>query len=136
MTNLSLTAPTSQPTSKAAKKPTPLGGLLVQILKEYQGQMPMIDLVNETIYRLRQSGLPAHSCNIYTRLRKMRAAGLVEVRRMDGARWACLPDQPSKGRRLYALKGRLSVRQGKAVFRAQAAGLPAYAGEAVVSYLA
>lgn len=136
MTDFALTPPASPPAPRRARKTSPLGQLLLGILASQSGRLPVIDLVNEALFQLRQSGLPAHASNLYTRLRKMRDLGQIEVRRMDGARWACLPDQPCQGRRRHALKGRLSVRKGKASFRAQAAGLPAYAGEAVVTFFA
>lgn len=120
--------------SRPAKRPqSPLSSLLLGILAR-RGQMPRCELVKYAAIELVNQSKPAHPANLYTRLRALKAAGLVEIRRMDGTSWVCLPNGAPAGSR-RVIHGHATVRRGKAKFTAQATGCPAFSGAATLSYI-
>jgi hypothetical protein len=133
MSDFTLTATRQPKPVQPAKRPSPLSALLLGLLRQY-GQMPRCDLVSAALSCLKEHGKPAHRANIYTRLRALKAAGQVEVRRMDGTSWVILPGSGKSGRR-HVIQGHATVRRGKAKFTAKAPGCPAFSGAATLSFI-
>lgn len=105
--------------------------MVLGLLKQH-GQMPRCDLVSAVVAK----GY-AHASNIYTSLRRLRAAGQIEIRRMDGTSWVSLPEA-NNGRRnaiRHVIQGHATVRRGTAKFTAKVAGCPAYSGPATLSFI-
>jgi hypothetical protein len=134
--SFTLDAPAPPPRqAKPARKASHLSEVILALLRRH-GQMPCPDLVALALACLMDRGKPAHKANIYTRLRQMKAAGLVEVRRMDGARWIIPADQGGKQGRRHVIQGHAVVRGGKATFKAKTAkGCPAFSGAATLSFI-
>lgn len=109
--------------------------MILGLLRRH-GQMPCSDLVASALACLMEHGKPAHKSNLYTRLRAMKAAGQVEIRRMDGARWVIPAGQGGKQGRRHVIQGHAVVRGGRATFKAKTAkGCPAFSGAATLSFI-
>jgi hypothetical protein len=105
--------PTASPRpAKPARRQSSLSQLALAVLAVC-GQMTKAELVAAMVARRKEAGRPAHSPNIYARLRALVAAGQIEAKRQDSATWL----------------------SGKAKFTAKAEGCPAYSGPAVLTFI-
>ena len=136
MTNLLITSqPASPRPAKPARRQSSLSQLALAPLAVC-GQMPKPELVASMVARRKEAGRPAHSPNIYARLRALVAAGQIEAKRQDSATWLSLPgSKPGKRGRRYVVQGHAVVRRGKTRFEAKAEGCPAYSGNATLTFI-
>lgn len=128
--------PTASPRSaKPARRQSSLSQLALALLTEC-GQMTKPELVAAMVARRKEAGRPAHAPNIYGRLAALVAAGQIEARRQDKATWLSLPGhKPGKRGRRHTVQGHAVVKRGKARFEAKAEGLPAYSGNATLTFI-
>jgi hypothetical protein len=135
MNDFHLTPTASPRPAKPARRQSSLSQLALATLAEC-GQMTKPELVAAMVARRKEVGRPAHSPNIYARLRALVAAGQIEAKRQDSATWLSLPGhKPGKRGKRHVLQGHAVVRRGKAKFTAKAEGCPAYSGPAVLTFI-